>query len=879
MRFLSSLVVVALTLLVSAKDLVPSGGPSEIIPGSYIVQLKEGAVLGRRSDLGSHAHFEAHMKRENLASKIGTKFDSPGVFTGAVLSSVSEDELAKVVASEEVLAVFPNRLVAAPTPFSGVSRFGPHATCDNPTDSFSTHQMTGVDKLHKKGIYGRGTKVAVIDTGIDWHHPALGNGCYGRGCKVAKGYDFVGDDFTGTGALVPDEDPMDCAGHGTHVAGIIGADSNPLNFTGVAPQATLFAHRVFGCEGSTQSSIIIEAMLLAHKDGADVISISIGGGAAWTEDAEAVVASRLVDAGVVISVSGGNSGDAGLWYTSAPQLGLGVIAVSSVNNVITPSKGAILSSGEGPIFLKGDIDSPGVEFPIFVSSLDTSVAGDACVPYPAGTDLTGRVALVRRGGCTFSVKAQNVLDARAAILLLYNNVPGETVGADIGTVPIQHAMITDVDGLAIIAALVANPAVTISFPDFYYNSPNLNTGGLVSDFTSYGLTADSYVKPQIGAPGGAILSTYPVAKGSYAVLDGTSMAAPFVSGVVSLFIATNGHVNPHTIQAILQSTSRPIATSVGGTELNTVAQQGAGLVDAFTAVLGSKTVITPSEIALNDTEHALTSVTIKISNAGSKSKTFSLRNMPAQAALTFGANGHQVNRDVPLLSGAASIAFSSTSVKVSGRGSAKVVLTFTPPTSLDPSTVPVYSGYVVVESTDERYVVPYAGTAANLRTDYPIIDNVDSPSLVTGAGSFISAPQNLSFIGGAEQLSIYYVLLGSSREVLIDLVPANTTFTPTIAKRHFTEKKMHRISQRRNSVVPTLVGHLSSEEYAYRNDPLGTTNNYNYFSISNAETGFFFSNGTKVPNGSYKVLLRGLRFYANDEYDSWLSPVITVNQA
>ena len=80
---------------------------------------------------------------------------------------------------------------------------------------------------------GSGIKVAIIDTGVDYTHPGLG-GCFGKGCRVAYGYDFVGDAYTGENFPIPDEDPRDaCNGHGTHVAGIIGA--NDILFNGVAP--------------------------------------------------------------------------------------------------------------------------------------------------------------------------------------------------------------------------------------------------------------------------------------------------------------------------------------------------------------------------------------------------------------------------------------------------------------------------------------------------------------------------------------------------------------------------------------------------------------------------------------------------------------------
>lgn len=91
---------------------------------------------------------------------------------------------------------------------------------DNSTsaDTFSPHVMTQVDKLRALGYTGKGVKLSIIDTGVDYNHPALG-GCFGEGCLVSYGYDLVGDDYDGTNTPVPDDDPLDCLGHGTHVSG------------------------------------------------------------------------------------------------------------------------------------------------------------------------------------------------------------------------------------------------------------------------------------------------------------------------------------------------------------------------------------------------------------------------------------------------------------------------------------------------------------------------------------------------------------------------------------------------------------------------------------------------------------------------------------
>jgi len=141
-------------------------------------------------------------------------------------------------------------------------QFGNGTSLTNQTGSngFSPHVMTQVDRLQAKGITGKGVKVAVIDTGIDYRHPALG-GCFGPGCLVSHGYDWYG-------LLGEDSDPFDeCNGHGTHVAGIIAAQPNPLGFTGAAPGVTLGAYKALTCSGGSRDDVLVAAFNKAFDDG------------------------------------------------------------------------------------------------------------------------------------------------------------------------------------------------------------------------------------------------------------------------------------------------------------------------------------------------------------------------------------------------------------------------------------------------------------------------------------------------------------------------------------------------------------------------------------------------------------------------------------
>ncbi len=128
---------------------------------------------------------------------------------------------------------------------------------------------------------------------------------------------------------VPDDDPDDCNGHGTHVSGIIGANGV---VKGVAPDVRFRAYRVFGCEGSTTSDIMLAAMERARTDGADVVNMSIGSALQWPQYPTAKAADNLVKHGVVVVASIGNEGALGLYGAAAPGVGKNVIGVASFDN-------------------------------------------------------------------------------------------------------------------------------------------------------------------------------------------------------------------------------------------------------------------------------------------------------------------------------------------------------------------------------------------------------------------------------------------------------------------------------------------------------------------------------------------------------------------
>jgi hypothetical protein len=204
------------------------------------------------------------------------------------------------------------------------------------------------------GARGKGVTVAVIDTGIDYRHYALGEG-FGPGFKVAGGYDFENGDA----------DPMDDHGHGTHVAGIVAANSRQL--TGVAPDATLLAYKVMGSGGGGFVSTIlagIDRAIDPNQDGdpsdrADVVNMSLGGPAVPDDPVMAAV-ERGIAAGAVFALAAGNNSEIGA--LGSPALAPSAITVGATDledRVASFSSGGPAGGGSGWA-LKPEIAAPGV---------------------------------------------------------------------------------------------------------------------------------------------------------------------------------------------------------------------------------------------------------------------------------------------------------------------------------------------------------------------------------------------------------------------------------------------------------------------------------------------------------------------------------------
>ncbi|KAK5655870.1 hypothetical protein OQA88_5409 [Cercophora sp. LCS_1] len=763
-------------------------------------------------------------------------------------------------------------------------------------DTYSPHVMTQVDKLRARGITGKGIRIAVIDSGIDYKHPALG-GCFGPGCLVSYGTDFFGDSEDHP---VPDDDPIDCNGHGTHVAGIIAAQPNPKGFTGAAPGVTLGAYKVARCiSKQMDSDIVIAAFNRAFDDGSHIINLSGVVGGPWNEDPVAVAVQRIVDRGVPCVTAMGNVGRNGPWGAGAPAVGRGVAGVGNIINTETPilhiaaTYSVDGSSTKTPFGWHAGLPPfpEAISLPLVATSNSTNVTNDACRPFPAGTDFSNVVPLVRifdprnaPNACQISDKVKELLAAKARYVMFYS--PTAATAVMDGTFPepglIGTGEVPAAQGEAWVNLLnnghqvVVNIVPPSSADRVIHTVPNNQTGGLMAPHSSWGLSMELDVKPQFSAPGQNIVSTWLLSQGGYQVQSGTSMATPLVAAVYALLAEARGTHDPATLSSLLSSTAQPVHwhddRTVNRNILAPVAQQGAGLIQAFDAAFAT-TTLNVSSFAFNDTDHFVPRAAFTITNNGTSEATYNVGHVPA--ATIYGSNGASYLADPDafemssfppeLANSFASIGLSPSSVVLAPGDSATIIVTPTPPSALDPGRLPWYSGYITINSTSSATLrIPYAGVLGSLYS----APGLYTANSTTFPGYTYLAVWDMEPLPPAENLT--FIIPRPTGQPNGPLPPRDVRYPAAATARKLGSKIV------RLDIVPLEV---------FNGAPLNTTNvlgveiagsaerypmRYVYASFnSDAFTGML-SDGRVVPEGRYRFWRRTLKVFGDEaKVEDW----------
>ncbi|MEG3308079.1 S8 family serine peptidase [Streptococcus suis] len=600
-----------LTSLVETKveTTVPDAIVSESTSESPVVEeLVDTSVEATPTDVTTTGNEEETHGSEALENITNTEVEvtQPAVETPAISEKkVGEEE--KLAVADETTAIS-NQEEAKP-------------------QNIDSNTIITVPKVWDSGYKGEGTVVAIIDSGLDVDHDVLhisdistakyksekeieaakeaAGITYGEwfNDKVVFGYNYVD-----VNTILKEEDKRS---HGMHVTSI--ATGNPTQpvagqlMYGVAPEAQVMFMRVFSdLKATTGAALYVKAIEDAVKLGADSINLSLGGANGSVVNMNENVTAAIEAArraGVSVVIAAGNDGTFGSGHSNpaadypdyglvgAPSTARDAISVASYNNTTVGSKVINIIGLENNADLnygKSSFDNPekspvpfeiGKEYEYVYAGIGQASDFD-------GLDLTGKLALIKRGTITFSEKIANATAAGAVGVVIFNSRPGEanvSMQLDDTAIAIPSVFIP----LEFGEALAAN-SYKIAFNNETDIRPNPEAG-LLSDFSSWGLSADGELKPDLAAPGGAIYAA--INENDYANMQGTSMASPHVAGAAVLvkqyLQATYPTKSPQEIEALvkhlLMSTAKAHVNKET-TAYTSPRQQGAGIIDTAAAI-------------------------------------------------------------------------------------------------------------------------------------------------------------------------------------------------------------------------------------------------------------------------------------------------------
>lgn len=486
---------------------------------------------------------------------------------------------------------------------------------------------------------GNGTRVAILDSGLDYTHAAVG------GPGTAEAFAEATADLADTPAwpignviggfdfFNGDPDPMDNNNHGTHVAHSV---------LGVAPDAQVYAYSVCdrSCPGAAQLAGL-EASMDPNGDGdisdrVDVINMSLGGDFGTSRGgAVAELINQAVELGVVVAISAGNDGPTP-FIVGGPSTTANALSVGAMTHPTAESAEVSGSIGGADVTAVAAAFNPEPEFsvdsttPLMYAEVGTNETG--CAAYT--TDLTGSVALIDRGGCAFTTKIQNAEAAGADFVIVANNVAGDGAftmgGTPTAPIGINSVMVSFEDGAAL-KALIDSDTVAFAF-----DSELFVKEGAIATFTSRGPSLDGMLKPEITAPGTAI-DTAEVGTGTgITPISGTSFSSPITAGAMAMLAEVFPNRNAFELKATIMNnanldvTLNPRSTHPD-TELAPISYIGAGLVDvekasqSTTAAWDSETLQAALSFGLLGlSETASITKTITLKNFSTEAKTYTL---------------------------------------------------------------------------------------------------------------------------------------------------------------------------------------------------------------------------------------------------------------
>lgn len=487
---------------------------------------------------------------------------------------------------------------------------------------------------------GKGQTVAVLDTGVDYTHKALGGSgditdyeaavaaadqqpTWPQG-KIIGGYDFVNND----------PNPIDAdTAHGTHVSHSV---------TGIAPDVELYVYSVCArfCSGVAQIQAL-EAAMDPNGDGdisdrVDTVNMSLGGDFGDNDgNAVEVMLNEMAELGINIVISAGNDGPTP-FIVGGPSTTYNALSVGAMTH--PTNKSGLLDASLNNETLEAQASSFNPSNVFEFTQATTPVVyptanQEACDPFDANTDFTDKAVVVDRGSCAFTQKVLNAQANGADFVLIANHTAGagpSPVGGSAPGIEIPSVGISKEDGDIFKASITADSV------DYNVNSTEILTTGALATFTSRGPSLTGRLKPEITAPGTSILTAHPGLGDELTPISGTSFSSPITAGAASLVREAHPDRNSLEIKATLMNsanldvTTAPISIDPD-TEMAPISYIGSGLVDVQKAVTlpvaawdksTNQAALSLGALPLSDT--ATVTKTLSIKNFSSEDQTYQL---------------------------------------------------------------------------------------------------------------------------------------------------------------------------------------------------------------------------------------------------------------
>ncbi|RCI03374.1 hypothetical protein CU098_010979 [Rhizopus stolonifer] len=751
-------------------------------------------------------------------------------------------------------------------------------------------QLTRANYGYKKlNVNGSGIKVGLVDSGIDYTHPALG-GCFGKGCKVAYGYDLVGNNYNGTTASIkPSHDPLDncptnstsATGHGTFLAGLIAAEDKEYNWTGVAPGVTLGMWKVYSCNyGLVPNDILIKAVQMAYEAGMDIINLSLGLHGGWEEEALATIISRIAAKGVHIVSANGNIGTNGIFLGGSPATGKEVIAVGSVNNEQVP--GYLMK-----VHSKNTFTIPYRTYPntpltlnktLSLSSASTTFnkTNDACKPLKEKFNNT--ILLVHQSNCSMLLQVQHAKKAGARVVLFYSDLETTAYPTTLYGAVLPVAFINNEQGRRVFKAIKQSKKVQAQMTNVLVSidAPVVDLLHRVSFFSSQGPTNELQLKPELMGVGGNVFSTYPKYLKHYGFNSGTSFAAPFVSGQIALLLAQK-KMKPEETKRVLMNFATQVQPPISDWQYgDSPIRQGAGMSDVVRAVHGLDLFhAMPAFLGLNDTAHMNQTQEITFYNHHSTPLHLNLTHLPsltAEGYKDYNKNKYTPSEPVTLLTGDDSVAcvsFSQQHLTIPAGKTAKVTLHFKAPTKrFNQKSHALYGGYIQASSGQNKITVPYLGMVGNMK-DLPILDRLSGNNTIGYPFPSIGLPTGDRVLLSNE----------TGHFVIKHYQNGTITGTPYVLTRLLTGTRALEIQiMKKNKVMGDFPVGSVPMTWLMRNTLTGTQTSTSFYSWPwNGKYLPKDSNSAKLlKKGNYRFRVRGLKVFGNpkkkEDWDVWTSP-------